>query len=411
MRSALVIGGGVIGLSTALSLSDSGWEVTVLDRESSPTGCSYVNAGFIVPSHFIPLAAPGVIATGLKWMLKPSSPFAISFGSLFAELPWLLDFKRHATAGHVERAAKPLLELLLESRRIYLEWAKSLGIPLQARGLLMLYRTPEGERHELAAAEMARRIGLEPAILPADEIRSIDPGSRCAARGAVHYPLDCHLDPGILMQSLRAALEKRSTVSILSGCEAGRIDIEGNRVRSVRSSQGEHTADEYVVCAGVWSSGLLERIGVRLPLVGGKGYSFEVPNPGLSVPLLLSEARVAVTPLGERLRIAGTMEIGAPLAGVKPAKLLGMRQSFEEYTGFPIPPADAGAVRAGLRPVSPDGLPYLGRLARAANLSVAAGHAMLGVSLAAASGRAIARILDGGSFATDLQAFDPNRYL
>lgn len=410
MRRALVIGGGVVGLSTALSLSDLKWEVTVLDRESSSSGCSYINAGFIVPSHFVPLAAPGVVASGLKWMLKPSSPFAISLRSLFTDLPWLSLFARHASGAHVERAARPLLDLLLESRRIYLEWASLYGVPLETRGLLMLYRSAEGERHELATAETARRLGLEPSLLKGDEIASIDPGLRSRARGAVHYPLDCHLDPRRLMQTLRSALEHRSGVSILPGCEVEEIDIDGDRVRSVRSTRGDHAADEYVVCAGVWSSALLRRIGVRLPLVGGKGYSFVVPNPGLSVPLLLSEARVAVTPLGGSLKVAGTMEIGAPLSGARAAKLLGMRRSLEECLGIPLPPAEKLEVQAGLRPLSPDGLPYLGRLSKARNLSVAAGHAMLGVSLAAASGRAIAAILEKGRSEIDLRAFDPDRF-
>ena len=405
----MVVGGGVIGLSTALELQRRGWKVTVLERETARDGCSYVNAGMIVPSHFIPIAAPGAVASGFRWMLSAKSPFSIALPRNLSDIRWLLGFLRSANTANVKAAAEPLVNLHLSSRRSYIESQKSLGVAVHTKGIVVLYRTSHAERHERDTAELARRIGLEPVVMNPLQLGELDPPSHYRARGGVWYPMDGHLDPAELM----AALERNFTEGggeLHRGMMARSIELREGGVRSVSTSAGSFCADEYVVAAGVWSARLLHPLGVKLPLIAGKGYSFDIPNPGIGVPALLSEARVAVTPLGDRLRIAGTMEIGAADLKVKHARLLGIQSSISDYFhlshALPPPPV----VRAGLRPMSPDGLPYIGRLSCAPNLSVSAGHAMMGVSLAAASSVALAELIHLGACGMDLRIFNPNRF-
>ena len=409
----VIVGGGVIGLCSAYYALRRGFSVTVLERGGvGADNCSTGNAGMIVPSHFIPLAAPGMIAKGLRMMLNPESPFFIRPRLDPALVKWVWSFYRHSTAAHVAATGGLLRDLNLESRRLFGELAEDADFGLVRRGLLMLCKTAKGLEEEAAVAEAARRIGLQAEVLDAAATAKADPGITMEVAGSVWFPQDCHLDPGRFLEAMRGAVTALGGV-IEHGVEIDRINCGGGRVLAVSAGGRRIDGDQFVVAGGSWSANLLRQVGLRLPLQAGKGYSLtmEAPPelPGLCS--IFTEAKVAVTPMGGTLRIAGTMEVGPPDLTVDPRRVRGIIKSVSGY--FPrFSEADFDGIRpwAGLRPVSPDGIPYLGRVPRLDNLLAATGHAMMGLSLAPVSGRLVADLLAGDVPFRPIEAMAPGRF-
>lgn len=394
----VILGGGVIGLCSAYYALKRGFQVTVVEREAAGgDNCSMGNAGMIVPSHFIPLAAPGMISKGLRWMFNPESPFyvrpRIDLG--LAKWGWL--FYRHSTAKHVAETRELLRDLNLESRRLFAELAAEEDFGLQKRGMLMLCKTAKGLDEEAEVGAAAREIGLEAEVLDAAATRKLDPGITMDIAGAVYFPQDCHLDPARFMASLRKRVLALGG-DIGSGVEIDGFEWRDGRIVAMTGGGQRFEGDEFILAAGSWTAELLGKVGVRLPLQAGKGYSLTLPNPP-QLPQVCSifvEAKVAITPMGGKLRFAGTMEVGGLDLSINPARVRGIVKSVHSY--FPkFSEADFEGVKpwAGLRPVSPDGIPYLGRPKGFSNLVVATGHAMMGLSLGPVSGRLVADLLEG----------------
>src|SRR5688572_15418300 len=419
-RHVLVVGGGVIGLCTALYCAQRGWRVTVVERNGEQRdGCSFQNAGIVVPSHFVPLAAPGMVALGLKWMWNPASPFYIKPRASWDLVDWALKFRRAANGGHVRRAAPVLRDLTFASRDCF----EQLAMPendfgFVKSGTLMLCRTRHALEEETRTADLARALGIPAEVLDAGQTAAIDPGVRMDIAGSVHYPGDCRVTPDRLMGSLQRRLAQAGA-KFLWNTEVTdwRVDDnnEGNgKVRAVKSSDGrEIEADEFVLSAGSWSPQLARALGIKLPMQAGKGYSLTLPRPRQSPQFcaILTEARVAVTPMDGALRFAGTMEIAGLNEDITPARVRGIIDAVPRY--YPdLERADFEGIQPwrGLRPCSPDGLPYLGRTARYSNLVVATGHAMMGITLGPITGSLAADILSGEKPGLDLALLSPDRY-
>jgi len=413
-RSVLVVGGGIVGLCTAYYCLQRGFDVTVVERGGPDhDGCSLGNAGMVVPSHFIPLAAPGMVGLGLRMLRNPEGPFALRPRAGAEFLGWLWRFHRSANAEHVRRSAPVLRDLSLASRAAFEELAAQLDdFGLARKGLLMLCRSADTLHEEAEVAKAARALGLEAEVLTPDEAARLDPALKMDVAGGVYFPQDCHLDPQRLMAGLTRALEAGGA-RLAWNTEVTGWRARGGRVEAAQTSKGDLTADLFVAAGGVWTAALLRGLGLRLPLLAGKGYSLTLPRPPAlpSLCSILIEARVAVTPMGGALRFAGTMELGGADRSVNRRRVDGMVRSISAY--FPeIGPERFRDVPvwSGLRPCSPDGLPYLGRSARYKNLVVAAGHAMLGVSLAPATGMLAAQLLAGEAPAIDLRLLRPERF-
>lgn len=414
-RSLVIIGGGIVGLCAAYYARRAGLEVTLLERDGPEArGCSWGNAGMVTPSHFVPLAAPGMVELGLRMLFNPRSAFSIR-PSLDPEfLQWLVRFWRSANPAHVKAAAPHLLALNLHSRALYQELAADLGddFGLTTRGLLMLCKRPETLEHEARVAEMARGLGLQAQVLDRAGLVTIDPEVRMEVAGGVYFPQDCHLCPDRLLPALRKAVEA-SGVRLLWELPVSGFRTEGGRVRAAVTARGEVEGDAFLACGGSWTASLLRPVGIRLPLQAGKGYSFSVPHakPLPRVCSILLEARIAVTPMGEALRFAGTMELAGLDLSVSLRRVEGMVQAIPEYLpDYPAPELAGLPVWSGLRPCSPDGLPYLGRTARLENLWIATGHAMMGLSLGPATGQLLAQELAGEPPALDLRPYSPDRF-
>lgn len=416
-RHVAIVGGGVVGLSTAYCLARRGHRVTVLDEGTAEGGgCSYGNAGMIVPSHFVPLAAPGMVALGLRWMWNPESPFYVRPRPRLDLLRWGVQFWRSANAGHVARTAPLLRDLHLRSRACFEAWSAEWGegFGLSETGLLMLCRTEHGLAEEARAAEEARRLGIPAEVLSAAQTAERDPGLRLAVAGAVFYPLDAYLSPDLLMAGLQRE-SQRAGARLCWGTRVTGWRTEGRRVTAALTGTGAVEADEYVLAAGIWSTPVARDLGLRLPMQAGKGYSLTLPRPRRRPRLcaILSEARVAVTPMGESLRVGGTLELTGweDPRHVAPARVRGILKSLTQY--YPELTAEDFRdvpVWAGLRPCPPDGLPYVGRVARFENLSAATGHSMMGVSLGPVTGQLMGEILSGEPPSLDVGALRPDRF-
>ncbi len=416
-RRILIIGGGVAGLSTAYYCAQRGLRVTVLDRNAAHRdGCSFGNAGMVVPSHFIPLAAPGMVALALKWMWNPASPFYIRPRASWDLVDWGIEFWRASNSAHVKRSAPLLRDLSLASRRCFEELAALPGVDfgLVKKGLLMLCKEPHTLEEEAKTAEQARALGIPAEVLDPSQAAALDPGATMNVAGAVHFPMDCHLDPHRFMAALQTQVERLGG-TFLWEREALDWRIEDRRkIRAVTvPGGGQIEADEFVLACGSWSPLLARNLGLRIPIQAGKGYSLTLPRPRQlpQVCSILCEARVAVTPMGSALRVGGTMELAGLNRTISPARVRGIVTSFCRY--FPkFQREDFEGIEPwhGLRPCSPDGLPYLGRTARFDNLTLATGHAMMGLSLGPITGKLMAGILTGAKPPLDLSLLSPDRY-
>jgi D-amino-acid dehydrogenase len=414
-KDIVIIGGGIIGLCCAWYAQRAGHRVRVVERGAPDhDSCSLGNAGLIVPSHFVPLAAPGMVGMGLRMMRNPESPFYIRPRLNGDLMRWGLGFLRAANAEHVARSAPLLRDLLLQSRRYYEELAEERGndFGLTQKGLLMLCKSEATLQEEAHVAEMAKKLGLAAEVLTPEETAKLDPGVRMDIAGAVYFPQDCHLTPQKLVAGLTCDLQANG-VEFLWSTEAEGWRTQSGHIDAIRTNRGELEAEEFVLAGGSWSAQLTKGLGLRMPLQAGKGYSLTLPRPRQlpTISSLLIEARVAVTPMGETLRFGGTMEVNGFDTSVNPARVNGLLKSIPNY--FPdFSPDDFRDVPvwSGLRPCSPDGLPYLGRTSRYANLTVAAGHAMLGVSLGPITGQIVTDILSNKTPRMNIELLNPERY-
>jgi len=412
-KHVVVIGGGVIGLSAAAECAKRGHRVTVIDRDPQNRGSSLGNAGMIVPSHFVPLAAPGMIALGLKWMANPESPFYVKPRLNWDLFTWGMRFWRAGTAEHVKRCAPVLRDLHLASRESYSRLADSgeqLG--LKKNGLLMLCKTQQALDEESHTAIAADRLGITATVLDARQLAAMEPGITMDVQGGIHYPGDCHLDPRRYVQS-REDFLRRSDCQLLYQEEITGWKLDGNRIAAVRTASAEIAGDEFVLAGGTWSSDLSRKLGLSLPMQAGKGYSVTKSQP-VELPTICSifvEARVAVTPIGDQLRFGGTMEIAGINDRINPRRVLGILKSIPKYyPKFKVEDFDGIAPWQGMRPCSPDGLPYLGRTAIKRNLIIATGHAMMGLSLAPVTGEIVGSMIDGEPPSIDIKMLNPDRY-
>lgn len=408
-KKLVVVGAGVVGLCSAYYAAKRGMDVVVLDRDlKSEDGCSFGNAGMVVPSHFIPLAAPGMIAKGARWMMNPESPFYVKPRLSFDLMRWGFLFWRHANEEHTERVKELLAEMSLASRALFEELEGEGDFGLVKKGLLMLCNTQKGLDGEVEVARMANELGIKAEVCDARRVAELDPAITMDVAGGVWFEQDCHLEPARLMGLLRDRLAAMG-VEVRYGAEVDGFIRKGKDVCGVElvdgpmrdgASNGVNEVvgcDDVVLAGGSWTSDLTKVLGTRLPLQAGKGYSLSLENP-VEMPELCSifvEGKVAVTPMGNQLRFAGTMEVGGNDLSVNARRVQGIVKSVKGY--YPkFKDEDFEGVKpwAGLRPCSPDGLPFIGNLPSAPNVVVATGHAMMGLSLGPITGQMVADLVE-----------------
>jgi D-amino-acid dehydrogenase len=412
-KNVLIIGGGIVGLCSAYFLHKEGHQVTVLDKSDITSGASFVNAGFITPSHIIPLASPGMILKGIKWMFSPTSPFYMQPRWDIDFFKWSWYFHKSSTKEKVALAIPLIKESNLISRELFTAIKNSgdLGdFQLERKGLLMLYKTEAEGEHEMQVAEKASFLGLEVSYLDKNTLDKLQPQVSMDVRGAIHYECDGHTTPTEFMEKMLDYL-RRSGVIIKTKEEVKDLLINNNQITKVITDKSDYSADEIVLAAGSWSEKLSKKMRLKLPIQAGKGYSINVPRPtGITIPAILMEAKVAVTPMKEYTRFAGTMEFSGINEIIKKQRVEAIAKAVTEfYPDIEINDMEIAGAKSGLRPVSPDGLPYIGKCSSLKNLTIATGHAMMGWSLGPVTGQLVSEIISNKKPVMDIAGFSPNR--
>lgn len=409
----MIIGGGIVGLCSAYFLQKEGHKVTVLDKSDITSGASFVNAGYITPSHIIPLASPGMISKGIKWMFNSSSPFYMQprWDTDFFKWSWY--FHKSSTKEKVELAIPLIKEINIISRELFTSIKNSgdLGdFQLERKGLLMLYKTDKEGEHEMQVAKKASYLGLEVSSLNKKELDTLQPNVTMNVKGAIHYECDGHTTPTEFMKKMLEYL-KRSGVIIKTNEEVIDLSTENGRIIKVTTNKNDYSPEEVVLAAGSWSDNLSKKLNIKLPIQAGKGYRINVPRPtGITIPAILMEAKVAVTPMTEYTRFAGTMEFSGINDVIRKQRVEAIANATTEfYPEIKISEAEKLDAKSGLRPVSPDGLPYIGKSSSLKNLTVATGHAMMGWSLGPVTGKLVSEIISDKKTSMDINSFSPNR--
>jgi D-amino-acid dehydrogenase len=409
---AIVIGGGIMGLSSAHYLQQSGWSVTVLDKDNFKDNASYGNAGYVCPSHFIPLASPGIVAQGMKLMWNPRSAFYVEPRLSWSLISWGMRFMKVATKEHLEKSAVPLRDIALYSQHCYVELTKLPGFEMayEQKGLLEYYQTAAKEEHSHHVAEDARKLGLEAEMLSLEQVQAMEPNVQLNIKGALYFKCDAHLYPQKLMQSIKTLLQQNK-VQLLHE-EVKGFESANGKIKSVTTNVQKHEADVVVIATGAWSREIAAMAGQKLLLMPGRGYSVTLEDSPfkLNYPAVLQEGRVAITPMdGSKIRFGGTMEITSTNKPPRMNRVIGILEAVQQFLPeFKIPLPQEKDVWYGYRPCSADGLPYIGKVKE--NVIVATGHAMVGLSLGAGTGKLVSEIANGERTGVDITPYNPARF-
>jgi D-amino-acid dehydrogenase len=404
-HEVVVVGGGAIGACCALELARRGLDVKLLERGGElASGASAGNAGLLCPSHSEPIASPASVRNGLRWMLRPDSPFYLRPRPAVA--PWLARFVKASTAARAKEGSRSIRVLSLASLELHAELAEQgLNTGFERRGILNVYET---EARFASARTHAEHTGLDARVLDADETRKLEPAVGRVV-GGVYFPDEAHCDPLAFVYAVgRAAREAGATVE---------TDTDVRRLRrsngglALDTSRGELQAKTVVLAAGAWSSQLAAHVGVFLPQEAGKGYHVDLAaDPGdPEIPTSMDEAHVIATPLPGRLRLSGTLELSGLDLSISAARVEAIQRAAARV--FAIDDErPVVETWAGLRPCTPDGLPVIGRPYGVEPLVIATGHARKGLSLSPVTGRLVAELIAGEAPSLDLAPLSPDRF-
>lgn len=390
----LIIGGGVIGVCSAYYLAQKGAQVILIEQGEIASGCSYGNGGLIVPSHSMPLASPGALGAGFRWMFDEESPFYIRPRLDMALIRWLLGFIYASQKSNMLKSLPILRDLLFASRALYEELAQTAGFNFgfAGNGSLLVCLSEKALEHEREEARLFEQFNIPFKVVGQEEVHELEPVLLPQVVGGIFYPRDGHLDPAHFVIGL-AEKAQGLGVQVWTKAEAIGFEISQSRVMRVQTTRGDLHPKQVVLAAGSWSPKIARALNLRIPIQAAKGYSLTLENPPMTpkLPLLFSEANVVANPLGNALRIAGTLELAGMDFSFNSHRVNVIRRSSRAY----LPGLDDAKVLEiwrGLRPCTPDGLPIISRTHGLDNLIVAAGHAMLGMSLGPITGKLVSQL-------------------
>jgi len=418
----IVVGGGAVGLATAWYLRADGANVTVVDRMSVDEKASTGNAGMLVPSHVVPLSAPGVIAKGLKMLMNGGAPFHIKPRASAAFARWLWLFARHATDRHVAYAVPHLRDLSLASVEMFAdlcgadsetgrEFPDLVAAGFARTGLLTLHRTEKTRAEDYYVADVAERAGLTVDRMDAEATRALEPDIRTDIIGSAYFRQDAAIHPEKFIVALKKALVARG-VTFVDGTVAG-IDRRVGVLLKEPTVDGRRSlpADQYVIAAGAWSPQVVASLGFRLPVEPARGYGLTIKQheAGIRIPCVLTDEKITVTPMAGELRFTGTLTLSGYDRRIETRRAEPIRHLAQLYAG-PSVAIEKPQMWSGFRPASPDGLPMIGPVPGAPGVHLATGHGMMGVTLAPVTGRLIADRVAGRAPTIEDKAFLPGRF-
>lgn len=387
----VVVGAGIVGLGCAYELVRDGHEVTVIEADTVGAGASHGSAAKITMAEATPVPAPGMVLQALKWMLKPDSPLYVRPSLSPPFLRFMFTMARACNAADFAHSLRVHLEMASTSNDVLDEWADDgLAFEMHRKGVLLVFESRESFQHRVTLADAFRPFGLEPEVLDADAVHRREPCLSERARYAIFYPDDRQVEPDSLTSALAKRLRElgaqiREHTRVLGFAQTGDL------VSGVVTGGGRIACDQVVLAAGTWTGQLASQLGAVLPIFPGKGYSVDYfPSPvPLTTPLTFEDARVAVTPLDGRLRLAGTMEFAGYDTKVNARRVAAVKRAAELGFRDWNPATPHAAPWAGLRPMTADGLPIVGRLQPEGNVLIASGHGMLGLTLAPSTAKTV----------------------
>lgn len=412
MKHCIVIGGGIIGLCSAYYLRKEGHQVSIIDQSNLDAGASYVNAGYLSPSHIIPLSAPGVMKKGLKWMFNKSSPLYIKPRLDLDFLKWTLAFNKSCNPQHVKKAIPIIKDITRLSQELYdsIKQDEGFSFHYDKKGLLMLCQTDKMLEEEVKVACIANQHGLDASEISLTDLKKLEPNVNINVKGATYFKCDSHMTPQEFMTDMKAYL-KASGVIFFTNEKVNNLEFDKGRIISLLTDKQKHKADEFVLATGSWAPILSKKLGLNLLVQAGKGYRINSKNEtGITIPAILAEAKVAITPMNGFTRFAGTMEIAGINHNINTVRVEAIANAVTRY--YPeinLTEEEKSNAACGLRPVSPDGLPYIGKSKKCINLTIATGHAMMGWSMGTATGKLVSEIISDKKTTLDLVPFHPDR--
>lgn len=403
-----VIGGGVIGAMCAWYLNRSGFKVTVIDRDKFGAACSHGNCGYVCPSHVLPLPQPGAVTSTLKTLIQPNSPLKVKIGYTPTLWKWFLQFSRRCNERDMMESAAGRHPLLQHSQQLFKNLIAEEGIECewQERGLLFVFQ----DHHHFDAYEetndlLAERFGVSAKPYDSQQLIELEPALKTGLGGGWHYEGDCHLRPDKLMSALRTKLESAG-VQFVENFSVETFNHAKSIARAVSNNSNSIEADAFVVATGALTPFLNKHLGCNIPIQPGKGYSITMPHPTKvpRIPLILEQHRVAVTPMHDKYRIGSTMEFAGYDTTIDPKRLSLLKRSAEAYLHAP----HADPIEEewfGWRPMTWDGKPIIDRSPKMKNVWIAAGHNMLGLSMATGTGHMIDSMVRGEKCKVDNSHF------
>ena len=405
-----VIGGGAVGVCSALELARQGASVALLERGADLAwGCSAGNAGIVGPSHVLPLASPAAVRDGMRWMSRPDSPFYVRPNH--AIVPWLVRFTANATPARVRRSRSVLRGLAIHSAALHASLAEDgLDTGYRRAGLLNVFSDAGAFSEALRDSRRDGQDGIRGEILSPEDLSGAGAELAGHTAGAIFNPDEAHCDPFRFVQAV-GARAKAHGAAVRTGLEVLEMRRQGDRVQSLWTTGGEMPVGEVVVAAGVWTSRFASALGVDIPIAAGKGYHLDVPaaSGDPQMPIWLHEDRVVVTPLDGRVRYAGTMELAGIDEAVSRRRVDAIRAAVER-TLPTLARRRTLEVWRGLRPCTPDGLPVIGRPPEIENVTLAAGHGMWGLQLAPVTALLVAQLIAGRTPSHELGPLRAERF-
>lgn len=411
--TVVVVGGGIIGLATAYFLVKKGFHVTVLERGNVGNSASLGNAGWIVPSLSAPLPEPGLWRVALRSLGRSEAPLFIAPRLSPSRARWLWEFWRNCNDDAHRKGFEATIRLNERTMSLYEEW-HSAGVPFSmwSRGLLFSFLEKSDAERELARLHSLhhRSYDLPETPLSGEAIRSLEPSLSDHVQAGFLVKQERHVEPASVTNGLATHLRGRGA-EILEGVEVTGFRQRSATVTAIRTSRGLIETSRIVLAAGAWTGELARRLGLKIPLEAGKGYSFHIrmPRPPRH-PLYLADAKIGITPFeDDRVRVAGTMELSGLNLRLDPRRINAMISHARRFLApWPSGPLDDAWV--GMRPMSPDGLPIIGRAEPYKNVYLSTGHNMLGVTLAPATGESLATLVTTDETPPVLRPFSPNRF-
>ena len=412
-HDVLIIGGGPIGLNCAYYLLKSGRKVTILDAKDIGKGSGSGNAGHIVPSHIIPLAAPGVVTSALKWMLDPThSPFGMKVSLDPKYISWLMQFAAACSDANVQRAIPPLNSLGQLSARNFTQLiaVEKFDCSYQEKGLLFLYKTEKAFHEGQQESEFMQKHGIPVDVYDKSKIHEVEPTVLDDVIGGVHFTGDAHLNPAMFLKLLSERVRAMGAEMYENTPVTG-FESANGKIAKVKTNAGDFEAEQVILAAGAWTPSVARDLKLNIPIQPARGYSLTMSTIKQmpSHALILSERRVAVSPMGNLLRFTGRLEVGNYSMEPNPVWIQRIENSAREYLRLDEK-LEIKETWAGLRPNTPDGMPIIGRSRRHGNLILATGHAMLGLSFGPGTGQIVAELVNGKETAFDLSPLRVERF-